>query len=235
MDRAVPNLWSLSGPVDYDRVRELQLALLERRARGEIPDTVLFLEHLPVVTQGRGLQFTGDSARPRHMPVPTGVSVVASERGGDLTYHGPGQLVVYPIVKLDGTGLGPERDIAQWIRKLEGWLIGVCEQFELQARREEGATGVWVGDQKIASIGIAVRKWVSYHGVAINGVNDLTAFRAFNPCGFDPEVMTRLADRTKLEPARWRSDVERAFIRAMGLTQAPQAMELDAALAAALA
>lgn len=189
--------WTLEGQTPYEKARELQLKLVDLRAADLIPDTVLFLEHEPVITQGRGLQFTG-AARPRHMPVPAmlppGMSFSESERGGDLTYHGPGQLVIYPICKLDGTGFGPRHDIAGFLRGLEGVLIGELQSWGFDAESREHATGVWVGDKKIASVGIAIRKWVTYHGLAVNCVNDLKPFHLISPCGFSPEVMTRFVD-----------------------------------------
>ena len=199
--------WSLKGSESYSQVRELQSRLVDLRARDEIEDTVLFLEHSAVVTQGRGLQFTG-TARPRHMPVPlhlpAGFAFSESERGGDLTYHGPGQLVVYPIIKLDGKGFGPLRDIGLFLRKFEQVFIDEIEALSggvLCAEARENATGVWVkkdslpfGGYKVASIGIAIRKWVTYHGLAINCVNDLKPFHLISPCGFAPEVMSRMVD-----------------------------------------
>jgi lipoyl(octanoyl) transferase len=204
---------SLPGLTSYEAARKLQLELLDARAAGEIEDTILFLEHEPVVTRGRGLQFTG-VARERHMPIaplPQGIAFAESERGGDLTYHGPGQLVVYPICKLDGDGFGPRHDVAGFLRKLERIFIEELASRGLKAESRESATGVWIGDRKIASIGIAIRKWVTYHGLAINCVNDLAPFRLISPCGFDPEVMTRLTDLTPLS-ADWRSELERNLI-----------------------
>lgn len=188
---------SLPGLTQYQAAKELQLELLEKRARGEIEDTVLFLEHEPVVTRGRGLQFTGEPRErqiPLPAPLPEGIAYAESERGGDLTYHGPGQLVIYPIVKLDGKGFGPERDVTAFLRKFERVLIEVLSELDLPGESRESATGVWVRDKKLASIGIAIRKWVTYHGMAINVVNDLKPFHLISPCGFSPEVMTRLSD-----------------------------------------
>ena len=106
-----------------------------------------------------------------------GVSVHETSRGGDVTYHGPGQLVVYPIIKLDGSGFGPAKDITAFLRKLEGVFIDWLRSLGLSSESRENATGVWVdepqGARKVASIGIAVRKWVVWHGLAINVVNDL--------------------------------------------------------------
>jgi lipoate-protein ligase B len=204
--------WSLPGLVSYDRARELQLSLLERRAKDQIPDTILFLEHEPVITRGRGLQFTGE-VRPRHMPVPValppGIAFAESERGGDLTYHGPGQLVVYPIVKLDGQGWAPHHDVTGFLRRFEQVFIDELASLGLRADARSGAAGVWVGDKKIASIGIAVRKWVTYHGIALNVTNDLAPFQLISPCGFSPEVMTRLSELVPgFGDAGWRSRLE---------------------------
>ncbi|HTL11380.1 MAG TPA: lipoyl(octanoyl) transferase LipB, partial [Bdellovibrionota bacterium] len=198
---------SLPGQVPYEAARTLQLELVEQRAAGRIPDTVLFLEHAPVVTRGRGLQVPqGAKAadQMRAMPLSEellrekGISIAESERGGDLTYHGPGQLVIYPIVKLDGGGLGARKDIHAHLRWLEGGLISLIGAFGLKASTRQDATGVWVGEgpaaRKVASLGIAVRKWVTYHGMAVNVVNDLAPFHLISPCGFSPEVMGRLQD-----------------------------------------
>ena len=211
--------WSLKGFVDYEAVRKLQLDLVELRHLNLIPDTVLFLEHTPVVTQGRGLQFTG-TPRPRHMPrpalMPEGIAFCESERGGDLTYHGPGQLVIYPICKLDGSGFAPDHDVAGFLRKIEDILIRYLKAQGLVAASREAATGVWIGNQKVASMGIAIRKWVTYHGIAVNGVNDLKPFYLISPCGFSPEVMTRLSDHMDFSRSGgWRGDLELFYAQAM--------------------
>lgn len=206
--------YSLTGLTPYELARELQQRLVELRAADRIEDTVLLLEHEPVVTRGRGLQFTG-AERPRHMPLPAplpaGVAFAESERGGDLTYHGPGQLVIYPIFKLDGSHeLAPARDIGAFLRRFEQVFvdrIGDWTGGRARGLSRESATGVWIEPvqadesesrgaepRKLASMGIAVRKWVTYHGLAINCVNDLKPFHLISPCGFAPEVMTRLAD-----------------------------------------
>jgi len=219
--------WSLSGLHSYESIRELQLQLVELRYRDLIPDTVLFLEHTPVITRGRGLQYTGQ-ARPKHMPLlqllPEGISFSESERGGDLTYHGPGQWVVYPICKLDGQGFGPHHDVAGFLRRLELIFIEELVGRGLSAEAKDNATGVWVGTRKIASIGIAIRKWVSYHGVALNCVNDLKPFYLISPCGFNPEVMTRLSDCLELGPS-WREELELAVAKRM--SDSPEVMHLS--------
>ncbi|MEN9723788.1 MAG: hypothetical protein RJB38_1774 [Pseudomonadota bacterium] len=208
--------WSLNHLTPYSEATELQKKLVELRARDAIPDTVLFLEHQPVVTRGRGLQWIGvarERSIPLAAPLPPGVAFAESERGGDLTYHGPGQLVVYPIVKLDGSGFGPSRDVTGFLRKLENVFVGWLADLGLESEAREQATGVWADGKKIASIGIAVRKWVVWHGLAINIVNDLQPFHSISPCGFSPEVMTSLSERLAARgkaplPAEWRSWVE---------------------------
>ncbi len=191
--------------VAYARAWEYQKTLVERRARDEIPDTFLFVEHPPTVTRGRGLQRApGESDAPRSAPLgplPAGTEYFEIERGGDLTWHGPGQLVVYPIVKLDGTGFGADHDVTGYLRRLESVFGAWLAEYGLVTESRENATGIWVvgaksggpSARKIASIGIAVRKWVTYHGIGLNLANEDSGFRAIVPCGFDPEVMTTLA------------------------------------------
>lgn len=214
------NFRSLPGLTSYAQTQELQKQLVDLRIADQIPDTILFLEHTPVITRGRGLQFTGEP-RPKHLPVPAnlpdGIEFHDCERGGDLTFHGPGQLVIYPIVKLDGRGIGPSRDITKYLRNLEQILISCLSDYGLKASVRENATGVWINDRKIASIGIAVRKWVTYHGIAINVVNDLRPFHLISPCGFKPEVMTSLQEQSEGKPevnidlTKWREDLEGRF------------------------
>jgi lipoate-protein ligase B len=223
---------SLIGSVPYAEASRLQQQLVDRRARGEIPDTLMFLEHEPVVTRGRGLQWTGVE-RPRAMPMgplPPGIAFAESERGGDLTYHGPGQLVIYPIVKLDGsTAFAPARDVSAFLRGFEQAVIDDLKELGLPAESREGATGIWLGERKLASLGIAVRKWVVWHGMAVNVVNDLRPFHLIAPWGFAPEVMTRLADLLPQELALrgegWRAWYEarlaRAVARAAGIEAEP--------------
>ena len=116
------------------------------------------------------------------------VPVFEIERGGDVTYHGPGQLVGYPILKLE------ERDLHKYLRDLEEGLIGVCADCGVAGGRNPGWTGVWIGDRKVASIGIAVRRWVTLHGFALNVSTELGRFAAINPCGLHAAVMTSLTE-----------------------------------------
>ncbi len=154
-------------------------------------------------------------------PLPAGVEFCESERGGDLTYHGPGQLVIYPICKLDGTGFGARHDIGGFIRKLERVLIDELGARGLVAESRENASGVWIGGRKIASVGIAVKKWVTYHGAAINIVNNLAPFALISPCGFSSDVMTSLRH---LQPvgALWREELETSLAVGMALGGDPR-------------
>jgi len=202
---------SLPGLTSFQEVYELQEKLLEQRIRDEIPDTLIFCEHTPVITRGRGLQkMPGREERAKPLlNMSAGTEYVEATRGGDLTWHGPGQLVLYPIVKLGGNGdLGRAigQDIHRYIRFLEGIFIRLLSDFGIQASSKENGSGVWIGPLKVASVGIAIRKWVSYHGIAINVVSDLQAFHSFDPCGYSAEVMTRLRDQQSLSPFLFTSD-----------------------------
>ncbi|HZM00492.1 MAG TPA: lipoyl(octanoyl) transferase LipB [Planctomycetota bacterium] len=175
------------GRLAYREAWELQKRLVAERLAGRAPDTLLVVEHEPVITVGRGTKggfLAGDTGPGRE---PGGPEIVAVERGGQATWHGPGQIVVYPIVKLaDG-----HRDLHGFMRALEEAVIRTLAEFGLQAGRREGATGVWIdGRRKLCSIGVAASRWVTYHGLALNHEPDLSAFAAINPCGFDAAVMT---------------------------------------------
>jgi lipoyl(octanoyl) transferase len=177
------------GRRPYAEVLELQRDLCRRRVAGEIQDDLLLLvEHDPVVTLGRGtratsLPLSAEEIRRR------GVDVFEVERGGDVTYHGPGQLVGYPIVDLKRH----RPDLHWYLRELEGALIDALADLEIPAERRPGLTGVWTRGRKIASIGIHVKQWVTFHGFALNVVNDLANFGLIVPCGIDNVVMTSVA------------------------------------------
>lgn len=171
---------------EYEAIWQLQKNLVQQRINGEIPDTVLLGEHFPVITLGRG-SHTENLLNPD-------IPVVEIERGGDVTYHGPGQLVAYPIFLL------PEgrRDLHRFLRDLEEVVILMLKEFGISGERNEGWTGVWGRNQngdllKIASIGVAVKKWVTYHGLALNVNTNLTDFQQINPCGLQSHVMTSMA------------------------------------------
>lgn len=177
------------GRIEYGKAWELQKTLLERRIADEIPDTLLFCEHDPVVTLGRGAQ-RGLAPVVRDQKIP----VFETERGGLVTYHGPGQIVVYPIFKLGRKNSGAAREgVVGLIRALEDWVIGYLQSKNLRAGAVAGKTGVWIEEKrKIASIGIAARHWVSYHGLALNISTGQEPWMLIDPCGFESSVMTDL-------------------------------------------
>lgn len=183
--------WDVWGRVPYREAWARQKDLLEKRIRNEIPDTIVFCEHpAPVITLGRASQREGT---PKLIP-PPGTELIEIERGGQATWHGPGQLVIYPIVRLDR---GEGRGVVSLIRALEEWVINGLTSLDLCAQAVEGSTGVWIsGERKIASIGIAASHWVSYHGLALNYATGADPWRSFSPCGFSPEVMTDLQRET---------------------------------------
>ena len=170
------------GRLGYREAHARQLEVLGEIQRGERPDTLLLVEHPHVITLGR------TKGAQQNVLIPGEVEVVHVERGGDVTYHGPGQLVAYPIVAL-GEG---ERDLHRFLRNLEDAIIATLARWDLDSGREEGKTGVWRSGRKLASIGIACRKWVTFHGLALNVNTDLSFFRRINPCGFEASVMTSM-------------------------------------------
>lgn len=146
-----------------------------------IPDTLLLVEHDPVITVG--VQGAEGDVLPEDLPVHR------VERGGKSTYHGPGQLVGYPIVDLSSRG----KDVRRFVHDVEELVVRAVQPFGIRASRVEGKRGVWVnGERKIASVGVAIEEWVSYHGFALNVSVDLRAFERFHPCGFDGKVMTSM-------------------------------------------
>ncbi|MFQ5748037.1 MAG: lipoyl(octanoyl) transferase LipB [Planctomycetota bacterium] len=189
------------GRCEYEEANRKMLSAVEERTRGAIPDRLLFCEFEPVVTVGRG----GDPARYRRLGLP----VIPVARGGKATFHGPGQVVAYPILALEGKA----RDLHAFLRAFEEALILTVGDFGLKGARDPRNTGCWVNGRKIASIGVAVRRWVTYHGVALNVATDLAFFRRFDPCGLDPELVTSMVRELKEPPSldEVRSSLARRF------------------------
>jgi lipoyl(octanoyl) transferase len=210
-------LWIVrAGTVPYRRAWAWQRALVERRAAGEVPDVLLLLEHPHVYTIGKRGSDADVLASPAWLAA-QGAEVVHSDRGGQVTYHGPGQLVGYPICLLD-----QHPDVWRFVGRVEEALTEVATGFGLQARGERGdLTGVWVGDAKLAAIGMRVSRGVTSHGFALNCATDLARFNAIVPCGLPeaaacslsgllgrevpvaevlPLVEARLAQRLEREP-----------------------------------
>lgn len=171
------------GCMDYQSAYARQLEAVERRKAAAGADTLFLVEHPHVITVGRAQQALGNVLAAGE------VAVVAIERGGDVTYHGPGQLVAYPIIYLGEH----ERDLHRFLRNLEEAMIRTLGRYGLISGRKPGKTGVWIEDRKIASIGIACRRWVTFHGLALNVSTDLSYFQRINPCGFQADIMTSMA------------------------------------------
>ena len=206
------------GRIPYARALALQRALREDRIVGRIDrDILLLLEHEPTVTLGRG-------TRPTSLPLPPeelarrGLTVMEVERGGDVTWHGPGQLVGYPILDLNQH----RPDLHWYLRQLEEALIGALLTIGIHAERNPGLTGVWTRGRKIASLGVHVRRWITTHGFALNVTNDLGEFGLIVPCGIAGVEMTTVAQELgdsgarRLSTSALSSEVVGAVIESFG-------------------
>ena len=205
------------GRVEYDAALVLQQQLVEERRAGRIGDTLLLLEHPPVITLG-----VKTRGRPSNVVASpdalrdAGVAVHESGRGGDVTYHGPGQLVGYPIFDLNPD----RRDVHRYVRDLEEALIVALREFEVEGRRIQGLTGVWVGpegrEEKIAAIGVRISRWITSHGFALNVATDLGHFDLIVPCGIRDRGVTSLERVTRRSVTM--SDVEDAVVKGFETT-----------------
>ncbi|MBF2754758.1 MAG: lipoyl(octanoyl) transferase LipB [Gammaproteobacteria bacterium AqS3] len=176
---------------------------VDRRLAEGGPDEVWFVEHPPVITLGRRGETGGIIAA-------DGIPVVHSDRGGDVTYHGPGQLVVYPMLDLSRLGLGV-RELVQWLQRI---IIEVLAGRGVAAELQDGAPGVYVGAAKIASVGLRIRRRISYHGISLNVDMDLGAFHRIHPCGREALKMTQLSELcTGASPGAVADEVEACFAR----------------------
>ncbi len=175
----------------YREVWDIQHAVHERVRTGEVPDTWIFVEHPPVVTLGRNVKGDANLLLSRETLAARGVDVVNIERGGDVTYHGPGQLVVYPIRRLERF-----REVVPLVRALEGAVIDACASFGVVGERWSEHAGVWVGRDQICAIGLAVQKMTSLHGIALNVSTALDYDRLINPCGLTDRGLTSLSVQT---------------------------------------
>lgn len=231
----------MNAPIDvvdlgvrgYGPTLDLQRDLIRRRLTGEIPrDLLLLVEHPPVVTLGRG-------TRPASLPLSReqleqrGLEVFEAERGGDVTHHGPGQLVGYPLIDLQQQ----QPDLHWYLRELEAVLIDALGDLGIAAGRNPGLTGVWTGGRKIASIGIHVKQWITMHGFALNVTNDLSWFDYIVPCGISGVEMTSVARElaSPAAPAALRDRTRRAVVRALGARfhRTPVEATLDSVLSEA--
>jgi len=176
------------GTIDYEACLKLQRALHTARVEGLLPDTLLLVEHPHVLTLGRSAHeenvLVSESALQQQ-----GISCVHIERGGDVTYHGPGQLIAYPIFRLP-KGIG----VVDFVEKLEAVMVQVLKDYGIEGERNSRNRGVWVGDRKIGFVGIAVRRGVAFHGLALNVSPDLRFFQMIHPCGLKKVQITSMAD-----------------------------------------
>ena len=204
--------WLDLGREEYARTYELQTRLHDRRKLDEVPDTVVVVEHLPCVTIGRAGRRESIVASDGEL-LEAGVAVHQSDRGGDVTYHGPGQVVLYPIVDLKAYG----RDVHAHARRLEQVLIDAIGSYGIEATRRKEYPGVWTAQGKVAAIGLRVSRWVTLHGVALNVSPDMSHFSLIVPCGIQGENVTSLAQllgrpvETAEVKARLRGAFERVF------------------------
>jgi lipoyl(octanoyl) transferase len=216
-DTAAPPEVRRLGTVSYGSALDLQRRLVAERAAGRVGDTLLLLAHPPVVTMGRG-GHADNLVVPRESLSARGIEFVETDRGGDVTFHGPGQIVGYPIVDLTRRG----RDLHRYLRDVEEMLIRALAEFGIEAGRAPGLTGVWVGDAKLAAIGVRVSRWIAHHGFALNVETDLSFFDLIVPCGLRGKRVTSMREllggpvhRVAVEGA-----LERAFIDVFSPTNA---------------
>ena len=199
------------GEVPYLDALALQRTLVEERRSERVPDLLLLVQHPPVITLG----VKGDGGRTHVVATPAhldrlGIEVHESGRGGDVTYHGPGQLVVYPILDLR-----PDRcDVHRYVRDLEEVMIRLCADFDVEAGRIDGLTGAWVGSEKIGAIGVRVSRWITSHGFAFNVATNLEHFRLIVPCGIGDHGVTSLERLTGR--AVQHAEVDAACVRHFG-------------------
>jgi lipoyl(octanoyl) transferase len=203
------------GRMGYASALQLQHDLVERRKRGEIPDQLLIVEHPHVITMGRNGHAENLLASPEILER-SGIELHYTDRGGDVTYHGPGQLVGYPIVDLREW----KRDVVAYLRALEQVLIEALAVFGIKGVRQPGATGVWVNGAKVAAIGVHISRWVTSHGFALNLDTDLDYFKYIVPCGLTQPVTSMRALGFTMGRAAGReavvTEIAGAFARVFG-------------------
>jgi lipoate-protein ligase B len=176
------------GLIDYQKAWDLQHLLWSKRVAGELPDLLLFLEHPHVITLGRRGNRSHLLASQEVLETMR-IPIFHVERGGDVTYHGPGQMVVYPIFDLKEYGYR----LIRYIGQLEEVILRVLGDFGIQGRRDPVNRGVWVDGEKIASVGVTIKRWVSFHGFSLNYETNLKYFELINPCGLEGKKMTSMA------------------------------------------
>ena len=198
------------GLMPYQTSLQLQNELLELRQRSRIVDTILILEHRPIITLG-ARQSANKLLADETELARKNIELVSIRRGGGTTAHNPGQVVIYPIIDLKSAEIG----IGEYIRLLETVGIEFLSRFELQSRRRKGFPGLWVEDRKIASIGVRIKKWVTFHGMAININNDLSIFDMIIPCGLNEVTMTSVLAETgrNIEMAEAKNELKKILTK----------------------
>ena len=180
------------GLKDYRETLELQHQLVEKKHKENLPEILLLVEHNPVITLGRS-SHPENILLDREQLEQLKIQLHYIERGGDVTYHGPGQLVAYPIFDLNNY----KQDTHLFLRQLEEVIIKTVGSYDLKAERIKGLTGVWVDGKKVASIGVAAKKWITFHGLALNVNTDLKYFSYIHPCGMLDKEVTSIAELLK--------------------------------------
>ncbi|MBN2233723.1 MAG: lipoyl(octanoyl) transferase LipB [Opitutales bacterium] len=183
------------GRTRYAEAFERQLERVSMRVDRTIGDTLIFTEHEPVFTIGRHKNAEQHLKWTRELLAHNGVEVELTNRGGDITYHGPGQLVGYPVIDLNAT-----KDLHRYLRDVEEGVIRALRPFGILAERRPGLTGIWIGKRKIAAIGIAVKQWITYHGFALNVDPDLAHFGGIVPCGITDGTVTSMREELGKAP-----------------------------------
>jgi lipoate-protein ligase B len=190
MTNLLPDGWIANlGHAKYVEVLDLQRKLVKLRQEQRIPDTLLLVEHEPVITLGRRGSTSNILSSSEHL-ASQGIEVHQVERGGDITYHGPGQLVGYPVIDLAERNIG----VRQFVDLLEETIILTLAGFDIRAGRQSQHRGVWVEDLKVAALGVAIKRWVSFHGFALNVSPNLDHYCHINPCELQPEQVTSMAE-----------------------------------------
>jgi len=184
------------GRTRYADAFARQLERVSMRVDGTIGDTLIFTEHEPVFTIGRHKNAEQHLKWTRELLAHNGVEVELTNRGGDITYHGPGQIVGYPIIDLNST-----KDLHRYLRDVEEGVIRTLQPFGISAERRPGLTGIWIGKRKIAAIGIAVKQWITYHGFALNVAPDLAHFSGIVPCGITDGTVTSMQQELGSAPS----------------------------------
>ena len=206
------------GLIDYEECYKIQKDMVRRRRSSEIEDSIILAEHNEVFTIGRSGEMD-NVLIPNDMLLSSGLKVLRVDRGGDVTFHGPGQLVAYPVINLKDTG----RDLHSYLRDLEEAAMRFLNDYGVNAERMQGRTGVWVSGKKIASVGVGASNWVTFHGMSVNISCSLKFFSMINPCGMKDVEMTSL-ERLKGQEIRMIDAKKRMikyFKEIFGLDEAP--------------